>query len=97
MANVVVQTREVDAGTADDFWMELARGLPGSRGGRLTVDLREVEFMDSTGLALLLKAHRHVKAQGGDVELLNIQPAVARLLHVSGVGDFVQDRPARAS
>ncbi len=97
MANVVVQTREVDAGTADDFWMELARGLPPSRDGRLTIDLREVEFMDSTGVALLLKAHRHVKAQRGEIELINPQPAVARVLHLTGVGDFVQDRPAQAS
>ena len=96
VVNIVVRTKEVDAGTADDFWMELAAGLPASRGGTLTIDLREVSFMDSTGLVLLLKAHRHVRDQAGRIELVNLQPAVARLLEVSGVGEHLEDRPAWA-
>jgi anti-anti-sigma factor len=95
--NINVRTREVDAGTADDFWMELAPGLPSTKGGMVTVDLREVSFMDSTGLALLLKADRHLRSQDAGIVLINVQPAVARLLSVSGVGDYFLDRTARAS
>lgn len=49
----------------------------------LTVDLREVEFCDSSGLSALLIADRKMKEHGGKVRLLNVGKKVLSLLKIS--------------
>jgi anti-sigma B factor antagonist len=49
----------------------------------LTVDLREVEFCDSSGLSALLIADRKMKEHGGKVRLLNVHKKVVSLLKIS--------------
>jgi anti-sigma B factor antagonist len=49
----------------------------------LTVDLREVEFCDSSGLSALLIAERKMKEHGGTVRLLNVHKKVLSLLKIS--------------
>lgn len=54
---VVSLTGELDIATADRLTKALD-GLSVKPGGRLAVDLSAVEFMDSTGLRLLITANR---------------------------------------
>lgn len=56
-ATLVSVVGELDIATADRLSKALAEVQVGS-GGRLVVDLGEVEFMDSTGLRLLIGANR---------------------------------------
>jgi len=63
----------------------------------VVVDLRDLEFMDSTGLNLLLEADRQARARGS-CRLLVVRgnPAVQRLFELTQLGDrltFVDDPP----
>jgi anti-sigma B factor antagonist len=49
----------------------------------LSVDLRDVEFCDSSGLSALLIADRKMKEHGGTVRLLNLHKKVLSLLKIS--------------
>ena len=49
----------------------------------LTVDLREVEFCDSSGLSALLIAQRKMNEHEGKVRLLNVHKKVLNLLKIS--------------
>lgn len=51
------------------------------------LDLRELDFMDSTGLSVLIKAH--LSAEQGDRQLCLVKgpPQVQRLLTLTGVGN----------
>ena len=51
------------------------------------VDLRELEFMDSTGLSVLVKAHQRAEEQGRRFGLVNGSQQVQRLLTLTGVAD----------
>ena len=51
--------------------------------GRLTIDLAEVEFCDSSGLSALLIADRKMKEHGGSVRLLHVHKKVLSLLKIS--------------
>jgi anti-sigma B factor antagonist len=53
----------------------------------VVVDLREVAFMDSTGLRAMLRARNRAHEQGGSMKLLSPSHAVSRLLALSGVED----------
>jgi len=51
----------------------------------LIVDLRGLSFMDSTGLARLLAAHRRAKRGGWRLVLIRGRAAVQRVLAMSGL------------
>jgi anti-anti-sigma factor len=70
--------------------------MPRTGGGLLFVDLREVRAMDRTGFATLAKAEREMVRDGGQLRVVNAQPAVARLLARVGRADLL-DPPLPAS
>ena len=94
-STVVVTLAEVDAGNADELRFELATAVkryvesPGASAEPLTIDLGVVRFLDSTGLSALLDADRAVRAVGGRLDLVGLQPAVRRVLEVTGVWEHL--------
>jgi anti-sigma B factor antagonist len=86
---VIAVTGELDIATAPDLCARLdanrGRGRP-----RMLVDLRAVDFCDSTGLRALLGAASEVRAHGGRFAIV-CAPAggVARLLDVVGASEWL--------
>jgi anti-sigma B factor antagonist len=78
----VTAPNELSYPLADDFSARLTR-LPAD--GELIIDLRHVDFMDSSGLRALLIERRRREQAGGSIELSNPPPLVIRLLEVTGV------------
>jgi anti-sigma B factor antagonist len=80
---VVVPRGELDLATAPDLEAVLRARLDDGR--RVVVDLRELAFMDSTGLRVLVAAH----ARAGDGRFAIVRPPagspVAKLLAIAGV------------
>ncbi len=50
---------------------------------KLTVDMKDVEFCDSSGLSALLIADRKMKEHGGKVVLRNVHKKVVSLIKIS--------------
>lgn len=58
----------------------------------IVIDLRDVSFIDSSGLRSLLDAGRRARARGAEVVLRAVGPEVARLLDITGTaGQFTID------
>ncbi|MBA9002289.1 STAS domain-containing protein [Thermomonospora cellulosilytica] len=81
---VVTATGELDLYTAPRLQNELT-ALVRDRAERVVVDLGGVGFCDSTGLNVLLAAHRDLTAQGGSLALAAPTPTVRRILQVTGL------------
>lgn len=81
---VVSTTGEIDLHTAPRLQRELADLLHGGS-DHLIVDLSGVEFCDSTGVNVLLAALRRARDQGGNLCLVNPQPAVRKVLGITGL------------
>jgi anti-sigma B factor antagonist len=62
------------------------------------LDLRALDFMDSTGLSLLIKAHQSAEGTGKRLCLVKGPPQVQRLLSLTGVQErlTVLDAPEDA-
>jgi anti-anti-sigma factor len=71
---------EVDLACAHRLRAAL-RGLTGDA----VLDCSELSFIDSTGLSVLLGAHRRFEAEGRRLRLVGVSPAVHRTLHVAGL------------
>ncbi len=73
---------ELDLVTAPLLNEELARHQ--ARGRRVVLDLSELQFVDSTGLVLLMEAAKGSSTDGWSIALRrNVSPAVQRLLDVT--------------
>jgi anti-anti-sigma factor len=55
------------------------------RPARLVVDLSECEYVDATGIALLLDVHRRIWRDGGRLTLQGMSPRLHRILHIARV------------
>ena len=87
---VVLLAGELDISTSPDLQDALA-GLTGEA-RRVTVDLAELEFMDSTGLAALLGAHKALQERGGTLELRHPSKMVIGLVQITGLDDVFEIR-----
>ena len=67
---VVVIRGELDLATAPDLEAALTERL--DAGQDVVVDLRELAFLDSTGLRVLVASH--IRAEGGDASFLIVRP-----------------------
>ncbi len=87
---------EIDLYTVPRLQRELANVLATGEAVRLVIDLSGVDFCDSTGVNVLLAAHRQAREKGGDLELAAPRPAVRKILQVTGLETVftVTDNPA---
>ncbi|HEY6449516.1 MAG TPA: STAS domain-containing protein [Candidatus Cybelea sp.] len=51
----------------------------------LIVDLTQLEFLDSTGLGVLIGAHRRTIERGGSFRLIVSDGPISRLLNITGL------------
>ena len=58
---------------------------------RLRIDLSEVTFMDTTGVALLLKARRRALELGARFSVSSSSPALTRLFEIAGLTALLAD------
>jgi anti-sigma B factor antagonist len=89
---------EIDLYTVPRLQRELTSVLATGDPVRLVVDLSGVDFCDSTGVNVLLAAHRQAREKGGNLELAAPRPAVRKILQVTGLETVftVIDDPAAA-
>ncbi|MER5525884.1 STAS domain-containing protein [Streptomyces sp. NPDC002677] len=81
---VVTVTGEIDHTSAGPLVQALDLGKTGDR-PRVVVDMRQVTFMDSSGINVLLTAHRDLTAADGWLRLAGVPDSVLRTLQIVGV------------
>lgn len=81
----LVLSGEIDAHTAPT----LAEAIAQSDHAHLAVDMAAVEFVDSSGLRVLIEAHQTAQSAGRTIQIANPSPAVTRLLQISGIDDYL--------
>jgi anti-anti-sigma factor len=55
----------------------------------IVLDLEELQFIDSTGLRIILAAHERTQERGGKLALTHGSAQVQRLLSITGVGEHL--------
>ena len=53
------------------------------------IDMSGLSFMDSSGIAVVLRAKRRMEALGGNLYVVNIPRQAARVLETAGLGRYV--------
>jgi anti-sigma B factor antagonist len=81
-AVVLTVLGEVDIATIEEFQATID-SLDDPR--QLVIDLTSTEFMDSTGLRLLIAAHEKFRESGRDLKIAINGGPISRLLEVTGM------------
>ena len=92
-AAVVVPTGELDLATAPALEASLARAFEDDC-GHVVLDLRELEFIDSSGLRTLLTARRQAEDAGQRFSLVAGHRGLERTLEIAGVHKVFSWTPA---
>ena len=82
---VLALAGEIDLYTAPRLQSELTSVLSAKKSAQIVVDMSAVEFCDSTGMNVLLAAHRVATERGGDLTLAAPRPPVRKILEVTGL------------
>ena len=76
---------EIDHHSAVAVRTEIDGRILEARRERVLLELSEVEFMDSSGLGLIMGRLALVKKYGGTLSVLDPSPAVQRILRLAGM------------
>ena len=93
---LVVLTGELDASTAGSLYEELA-ALNRDGVVHVALDLSALEFIDSTGLSVIIAEHKRTAASGGELIILTPHDNARRVFEVAGLMDVLDILPRRRS
>jgi anti-sigma B factor antagonist len=81
---VVALSGEIDLSVAPSLRRRIFEAIDRPP-ARVALDLAHLQFIDSTGLGVLVGALRHARTADGELRLAEPTPAVARVLSVTGL------------
>ncbi|QUL98901.1 MAG: anti-sigma factor antagonist [Candidatus Fermentithermobacillus carboniphilus] len=76
---------ELDLSTAPVFRERVDQELRRTGVPNLILNLKELTFVDSTGLGAILGRHKLITASGGEVFLVEVPPKVMSMLEMAGL------------
>jgi anti-sigma B factor antagonist len=85
-AAVVAVSGELDLASGPELEAQLDQ-LTGPDVQLVVIDLRGLDFMDSTGLSILVRAHQRLAGEGCEMGLVKGSQQVQRLLDLTGVAE----------
>ena len=85
----VTLTCEIDHHGARAMMADLEETISTLLPRHLTLDLSGITFMDSSGIALLLRTHRRLTQLGGTLRVTNIPTQPRKVLDAAGVGRLI--------
>ncbi len=80
---------EIDHHSAVGTRTEIDQKILALRPPRVLLELSAVEFMDSSGLGLIMGRLSLVKQYGGTLSVLDPSPAVVKIMHLAGMERLV--------
>ena len=88
--NLLLELRgELDQHGARSALRELEMALDAALPRKLVLDMEGVTFMDSSGIALILRAQQRMQLLDGSLLVRNIPPQAKRVLDAAGVSRLV--------
>ncbi|MEO5803906.1 MAG: WecB/TagA/CpsF family glycosyltransferase [Verrucomicrobiota bacterium] len=82
---------EITAANAEQVWQTTQTHIASRTNGKapLKIDLSSVQFIDSTGIGLMLRVKKHATAQGIRLQFIGAQPNVKTILRLSKLESVV--------
>ncbi len=79
---------EIDMATCPQLRQEIVAHI-GQGNLHLVVDLDGVEFIDSTGLGVLIGGLKRARSHGGDLRVSGVDDRLGRVFQLTGLGEIL--------
>jgi anti-sigma B factor antagonist len=89
---LLVARGEIDVYTSPDFRRELQALIAGAD-DRVVVDFAAVDFIDSSGLGVLVGALKRAREQGVVIVLRSMSPATQKVFDITGLTQLFEIEP----
>ena len=76
---------ELDHHAARQVMQQLEAHIDAALPGELTVDLSALTFTDSSGIAVLLRAHKNMGRLGGGMRVIHTPPQAEKVFRAAGL------------
>ncbi len=86
-ASIVRVSGEVDVQTAPTLADELTAVASATNAPKVVVDLSAVEFLDSTGLGVLVNARKEIAAADGRLAIVSTSARITKLFTITGLDE----------
>jgi anti-sigma B factor antagonist len=87
----------ITLGEGNVMLREIVRDLTEKGSKKIVLNLGEVQYVDSSGIGELVKAHTTVRNQGGQLKLVNLNPRISNLLQLTRLVAVFDIAPDEAS
>lgn len=81
---------ELDHHTADQLRSRLNSVMSESRIQHIVFNLKHLDFMDSSGIGIILGRYNQLKAVNGSVMVIGMKPLVAKVFELSGLSQIIK-------
>lgn len=85
----VFLTGELDHYSAMEIRRLLDTLIAPSKIRRLILNMQELQFMDSSGIGVILGRYRLLHSRGGSVSVTGMNPQIARIFQLSGMARII--------
>ena len=82
---------ELDHYCAQSVRRELYRLIADRTIRWLILDFTRLQFMDSSGIGVILGRYRQMRDRGGHVGVIHMNPHIARIFHMSGMDRVIKE------
>ncbi|MCD7947821.1 MAG: STAS domain-containing protein [Oscillospiraceae bacterium] len=86
---ILTLTGEIDHHHTKSIMQEIVRNLEAHLPRTLVLDLQGVTFMDSSGIAVMLRTYRQASQLGTALEVCNVPAQAEKVLHMAGVDKLI--------
>lgn len=83
---VIVRLRgELDHHTAETVKTKMEEAMMKANSRYIILSLKELDFMDSSGLGVILGRYKQISGKGGRMVVCDVNPSIYRLFEMSGL------------
>ena len=81
---------DLDHHAARKAMLEIDRAIDAALPLKAVMDFSEVTFMDSSGIAVILRAQRRIQDLGGKMTVVHVPVQAKKVLDAAGIGRYVE-------
>ena len=82
---IVKLSGELDHHASENLRKKIDQAYSSNRVSNIVLDLRKLNFMDSSGIGLIMGRYKMCKENKGNLSIVSTRPYVNRILKMSGI------------
>lgn len=88
---VVVMSGELDHHSAENVRIKIDNKIDEFGSKNLIFDFSDVNFMDSSGIGIILGRYKKINEYGGKVAIVNLRPHIKRVFELGGLFKIIKE------